>query len=97
MCLEILYFKRFPKTELALYLAMGWIIVVAVKPMFAAMPLGGMVWLAAGGLCYTGGVAFYVWHSLPYHHAIWHLFVLAGSAFHFFGVYYYVLPLTGAL
>lgn len=95
--LEVFHFKRFPKTELALYLAMGWIIVVAVKPMFAAMPVGGMFWLGAGGLCYTGGVVFYVWHSLPYHHAIWHLFVLAGSLLHFFGIYHYVLPLKGAI
>jgi hemolysin III len=56
-----------------------------------AMPLPGVILLAAGGLAYTLGVIFYVWHRLPYHHAIWHLFVLAGSALHFFAILLYVI------
>jgi hemolysin III len=74
------------------YLPMGWLVVIAVKPLLAALPLSGFVWLALGGLAYTLGVVFYVWRSLPYHHAVWHAFVLAGSIFHFFAMLFYVLP-----
>ncbi|HSD67842.1 MAG TPA: hemolysin III family protein [Vicinamibacteria bacterium] len=74
----------------ALYLAMGWCVVVAAKPLLAAVAPGGIALLAAGGVAYTVGVAFYAWRSLPYGHAIWHGFVLAGSAFHFAAVLLYV-------
>ena len=74
------------------YVAMGWVVVVAVKPMLEQVEAGGLWLLLAGGLCYTGGVAFYSWRSLKYSHAIWHLFVLAGSAFHYFAVLNYVIP-----
>jgi len=72
-----------------LYLAMGWCIVVAAKPLLAAVPAGGIALLVAGGLAYSVGVVFYVWRR-PYHHAIWHGFVLAGSAFHYAAVLRYV-------
>jgi hemolysin III len=72
-----------------LYLAMGWCIVVAAKPLLAAVPAGGIALLVAGGLAYSAGVVFYV-SRRPYHHAIWHAFVLAGSAFHFAAVLRYV-------
>ena len=75
-----------------LYVAMGWAVVLAIKPLVAALGTGGVALLAAGGVSYTLGVAFYQWRSLPYSHAIWHLFVLAGSALHFFAVLLYVLP-----
>jgi len=79
------------KIQLALYLAMGWMIVIAIRPLVGALPLGGVVLLGAGGLCYTLGVVFYRWHSLRYHHAVWHVFVLAGSACHVFSVLFYVV------
>jgi hemolysin III len=72
-----------------LYLAMGWCVVVAAKPLLAAVAPGGLALLAAGGLAYTLGVVFYV-SKRPYHHAIWHAFVLAGSAFHYAAVLLYV-------
>ena len=72
-----------------LYLAMGWCIVVAAKPLLAAVAPGGIALLAAGGLAYTLGVVFYA-SKRPYHHAIWHAFVLAGSAFHYAAVLRYV-------
>ncbi len=75
-----------------LYIAMGWAVVVAVQPMLLHVATGGLVLLAAGGLAYTLGVIFYKWKSLPYHHAIWHVFVLAGSSLHFFAVLFYVIP-----
>lgn len=77
----------------AIYLAMGWIVVVAVKPMLGAVEPGGLVLLLLGGLAYSFGVIFYAWEKLPYNHAIWHLFVLAGSACHFFAILFYVIPL----
>ncbi|HPA79291.1 MAG TPA: hemolysin III family protein [Thermoanaerobaculales bacterium] len=75
-----------------LYVAMGWAGVVAVRPMIAAMPAPGIALVATGGLAYTSGIAFYGWRRLPYHHAVWHLFVLAGSALHFLAVLLYVVP-----
>ena len=71
---------------LTLYLAMGWCVVVAARPLFAAVGVTGGGLLVAGGLAYSLGVPFYVWRRLPYHHAVWHLFVLAGSAFHYAAV-----------
>jgi hemolysin III len=67
---------------------------VAAKPMVAGVAPGGLELLLIGGLAYTGGLVFYVWHRLPYHHAIWHLFVLMGSALHFFAILFYVIPLA---
>lgn len=83
---------RFGALSVALYLGMGWCALLAIKPLAASVDRGGMVLLVLGGLAYTLGVAFYAWRRLPYHHAVWHLFVLAGSIFHFFAVWLYVLP-----
>ena len=74
-----------------LYIGMGWMAVIAIKPLIDALPLGGMLLLGAGGLAYTGGVVFYIWEKLPYNHAVWHLFVLAGSIFHYLLMAFYVL------
>jgi len=74
------------------YIGMGWLIVIAIKPLLEAIPPGGVAWLVAGGLFYTLGVVFYVWKRLPFNHAIWHLFVLGGSVCHFFAILLYVLP-----
>jgi len=74
------------------YIGMGWLVVVAIKPLLDVIPTGGIAWLVAGGLFYTFGVVFYVWKGLPFNHAIWHLFVLGGSVCHFFAVLFYVLP-----
>jgi hemolysin III len=75
-----------------LYVLMGWLVIVAIKPLAAAVETGGLVLLVAGGLAYTLGTAFYVWKRLKFHHAIWHGFVLLGSALHFFAVLFYVIP-----
>jgi hemolysin III len=71
---------------------MGWVVVIAIKPLLSAVPLPGIVWLVAGGLFYTVGVVFYAWKRVPYNHAIWHVFVMAGSICHYFAVMFYVLP-----
>jgi hemolysin III len=70
----------------ALYLLMGWLIVLAVGPLLRGMPEAGIAWLVAGGLSYTLGVAFFAWSRLPFNHAIWHLFVLGGSVCHVLAV-----------
>jgi hemolysin III len=77
----------------AVYVGMGWLAVVAVRPLLDQVAPEGLLWLVAGGLCYTGGVAFFVWERLRYGHALWHLFVLAGSLCHAWAVLRYVLPL----
>jgi hemolysin III len=77
------------------YLGMGWLIVVAIRPLLGALPSGGWWLLLAGGLCYTVGVAFYVLRKVPYMHAVWHLWVLAGSVCHFLAVLLYVVPTRG--
>ncbi len=89
--LEAVLRARGRKVQLALYLVMGWLILIALKPLLADMPLVGMALLAAGGVCYTLGVIFYGWHSLRFHHAVWHVFVLAGSACHVISVLFFVL------
>jgi hemolysin III len=83
---------RFEKLSLAIYLGMGWCIVIAIKPLWRTLEPAGLVLMALGGLAYTGGVAFYVWERLRYHHAIWHAFVLAGSVLQYFAVLFYVIP-----
>jgi len=75
-----------------LYIALGWIVIIALKPLSAALPARGLYLLFAGGIAYTVGVIFYLWDRLPYNHAIWHLFVLTGSVCHFFSILYYVIP-----
>lgn len=80
------------RLQLALYLAMGWSVVAAVRPLVQRLETGGLVLLVAGGLAYTAGILFYLRRSLRFHHAIWHVFVLAGSICHFFAVLLYVMP-----
>lgn len=83
---------RYENLSLTLYLAMGWCAIAAIKPLVQAVQPAGLMLMLAGGLTYTGGVLFYVRQSLRYHHAIWHLFVLAGSALHYFAILFYVVP-----
>jgi len=75
-----------------LYIAMGWSVITVIKPLVAAIPTIGLVFLIVGGLAYTLGTIFYAWNRLPFNHAIWHGFVLAGSIFHFFSIFYSVIP-----
>ncbi|MCU0450684.1 MAG: hemolysin III family protein [Bernardetiaceae bacterium] len=86
---KLFFTGRFNLLSTAIYLGMGWLAVVALKPMLAAIPGPGMALIATGGLCFTVGVVFYLWKKLVYHHAIWHLFVLAGGACHYFAVFFY--------
>lgn len=90
--LELVMTKRRKWLSLSLYLGLGWMALIVIKPMIDNIDLPGLLLLVAGGITYSLGVIFYVWKSLKYHHAIWHLFVLGGSIFHFFSIFYYVLP-----
>lgn len=77
--------------SLILYVLMGWLSVIAIQPLVTALTSSGFAWLAAGGLLYTGGIAFYVFdEKLRHGHGIWHLFVLAGSISHYFAILFYV-------
>lgn len=89
---KVFHTGRFPKLSTTLYIVMGWVALVAIKPMMENIPLGGLILILAGGLTYTVGVVFYVMHRMIYHHAVWHLFVLGGSILHFFAVLLYVIP-----
>ena len=92
IALELFVQKRNKRLSISLYLGLGWLVLIAIKPMLTSVEAGGLLLLLAGGLCYSLGVIFYVWKKLTYHHAIWHLFVLTGSALHFFSVLFYVIP-----
>jgi hemolysin III len=80
---------RAPRLSTALYLGMGWLAVVAVRPLAEAVGPAGLAWIVAGGLCYSLGVGFFVWERRRYAHFVWHLFVLAGSACHVVAVLRY--------
>lgn len=90
--LKFWFAGRFNLVSTLIYIGMGWLVMIAIKPLMAALPAGGLRLLVAGGLCYTGGAVFYLWHRLPYNHAIWHLFVLGGSVCHWAAVFFYVVP-----
>ncbi|HWR29465.1 MAG TPA: hemolysin III family protein [Negativicutes bacterium] len=89
---KTVFTQRFEILSTVGYLLMGWLIVFLGKPLVMALPTPGLIWLVAGGLLYSLGSVFYLARRLPFHHAIWHLFVIAGSAAHFVTVYFYVLP-----
>jgi hemolysin III len=72
------------------YVVMGLLVVIAIKPMIKMVPQGMIIWLFIGGACYILGIVFYLWKRLPYHHPIWHLFVLGGSISHFLGIFFYL-------
>ena len=82
---------RFEALTVVLYLGMGWMGVMAVKPMLATLPGSGLALVVAGGLAYTVGVIFYAGRCIPFNHAIWHLFVITGSVCHFLAIILFVL------
>ncbi|MDK9759481.1 hemolysin III family protein [Vibrio sp. D173a] len=90
--MKIAFVYRFKRLSLVTYLAMGWLSLIVIYQLAKSVELGGLILLAAGGIIYSLGVIFYVAKRIPYNHAIWHLFVLAGCACHFFAIYLYVTP-----
>ncbi len=84
--------EKFKIFSMICYIAMGWLIIIAAKPVLAALGWGAVSWLLIGGICYTVGAVFYAMKKIKYMHGIWHLFVLAGSILHYFCILFYVLP-----
>lgn len=94
--LEFAWLRRHRGLAVLLYVGMGWIGLLAFKPLIAHVQVGGIVLLIGGGLAYTLGVPFYLWRKLPFQHSLWHGFVLAGSVLHYLAVLLYVLPVASA-
>ena len=89
---KIFFAGRFKVLSTLIYVGLGWMVVIAIRPLYQTLPLGGLLWLVAGGLFYTLGTVFYLKRRIPFNHAIWHAFVLAGSLCHFSSVMWYVIP-----
>jgi hemolysin III len=89
---EVVLRRPWPRLSLVFYLALGWLVVIAAKPLAAALPAEALLLLGLGGVAYSGGAVFYAWRGFPYHHAVWHVFVLAGTALHFTCVLRFVIP-----
>ncbi len=87
-----LFIGRLQRASVLLYILMGWMIIVAAREAWIRVPHAAIGFVAAGGLFYTLGVAFYAWKSLPYNHAVWHLFVLGGSVCHYAAILLYLMP-----
>ncbi len=87
---KVFLIDKYKILSVLLYVGMGWLILIAIKPMIRMVPTGFLVWLVIGGVSYTLGVVFYAIKRVPYFHAVWHLFVLGGSISHFFGMLFYL-------
>jgi hemolysin III len=85
---KLFFTGRAKPISVLLYLSMGWMLIGAIEPLKESLSSKALIWIFAGGLTYTIGVIFYLWKKIPYHHAIWHFFVLAGSVFHFIAILY---------
>lgn len=88
---KLFFVYHFPKLSTICYLIMGWLSLIAIKPLHQALLPQGLNWLIYGGACYSIGVIFYLWKRLLFSHAVWHLFVIAGCACHFIAIFYYVI------
>ncbi|HOO74409.1 MAG TPA: hemolysin III family protein [Tepiditoga sp.] len=88
---KIFFVKRFVFLSTLIYIIMGWMIIIGINPLMQNIDPNGIFWLVTGGILYTLGTVFYIWRKFRYHHAVWHLFVLAGSFCHFWCVLFYVI------
>lgn len=86
--IKVFYIHRYERLTLIFYIIMGWLALIAAKPLFNSIPIESFVWIILGGVAYTTGVIFYTWDRLPFNHTIWHGFVLLGSFSHFMGMLY---------
>jgi hemolysin III len=89
---KIFFTGKFAIASTLVYLLMGWMAVVAIRPMVEDLPVAAIAWLVAGGLAYSVGTIFFAMHKVRFHHAIWHVFVLLGSVFHYVAVIFFVVP-----
>lgn len=90
--IKAFFTARFVGISTAIYVAMGWLALLLIKPLLTTMGVEGMAWMLAGGLAYSLGVIPFLWKRLPFNHAIWHLFVIGGSVCHYLAIWHYVLP-----
>lgn len=90
---KLFFVHKFELLSTIIYLLMGWMALIVVKPLYQLLPLAGLAYIVAGGLCYSVGVIFFIWERLKFSHVLWHLFVLAGSTCHFLAVLLYVVIL----
>jgi len=91
--LKIFAMSKLKYLSSLIYILMGWMVLIAIKPLISNTPYSFLIWISIGGVAYTLGVIFYAWKKLPYHHSIWHLFVLGGSVCHFFAMLQLMKPL----
>lgn len=89
--LKLFFTGRYELVSTLMYVAMGWLVVIAARPMMISVPTPGLWWLVAGGIVYSVGSVFYAWERLPFHHSLWHVFVLAGSICHYIAICFYVV------
>jgi hemolysin III len=89
--LKVLGGIRYPRLSTTLYVGMGWLALIAIRPLWVRIPVAGWLWLIAGGLAYTAGLAFYAADRVRYGHFVWHLFVFMGTVCHFFAVLWYAV------
>ena len=92
LLIDVAMAKRLGWLSVSMYLCLGWLMLIAAKPLLLNLAGNGVALLLAGGMLYSFGVIFYVWKTLPFQHAIWHVFVIGGSLCHFFSIYFYVIP-----
>lgn len=90
MAFKIVFWGRFRLVQVAVYILMGWMVVLVREPVFEAFPMSFILTILAGGVAYTSGTLVYAAKRLPFYHALWHLFVLTGSVFFFFAIYLYI-------
>ncbi len=92
---KLVHAERYVVVSTIIYIGMGWLAVIAIRPLFRTIPGAGIGWILAGGLFYTVGVVFFGLSRIRFNHAVWHVFVLAGSICHYMAVIRYVLPWSG--
>lgn len=88
---KLFFTGRFNRISTLLYVLLGWVMVIAIVPLVRTLPMGGLVLLLLGGISYTVGAGLYLLKRIPFNHAVWHVFVLAGSTLHFFSILFYIL------
>jgi hemolysin III len=88
---EVVFRRPWKKLSLVFYLALGWLVAIAVKPLMESLPASALWLLLLGGVSYSAGAVFYAWRAFPYHHAVWHVFVLGGSTLHSICVIRYIV------
>lgn len=88
--MKVFFFNATQVISMILYIIMGWLVIIAIKPLLETIPRGMFWWIVAGGLSYSLGIIFYLASRIPYHHTIWHLFVMGGSIAHFLGILFYL-------